>query len=338
MQRAQEWARGPGAAALLYLVMFGCAAGIGVLAFFALARLIRPDVNIFFIWFNAYTFWVYLPAYPVAVFAGSLRRWFLLAPALFVCVMHLWWVAPDYLGGSSVPAAAREAPQLRLVSANAMVGNPTLDQWATELASHGPDVLFVQEFDRRAAAAIERSGLAADLPHFREAYAPRWSTGIAIYSRYPLDDLDILYITRRPIIQIDITVDGSPLRLFNIHAISPGGRWVADPWNEGWQEYIDLFQAQQVPFVVAGDFNMTQNHRWHGELREIGLRSCHEERGRGSASTWPYGNSRRLYRVLPKIRIDHVFLSEGVTCLAITEGDAAGSDHRPVVTTLAILP
>ncbi|HMO96512.1 MAG TPA: hypothetical protein PKD27_10360, partial [Tepidiformaceae bacterium] len=60
MQRAQEWARGPGAAALLYLVMFGCAAGIGVLAFFALARLIRPDVNIFFIWFNAYTFWVYL--------------------------------------------------------------------------------------------------------------------------------------------------------------------------------------------------------------------------------------------------------------------------------------
>jgi endonuclease/exonuclease/phosphatase (EEP) superfamily protein YafD len=337
-RRAQEWARGPGTAALLYLVTFACTLGIGILAFFAFARLIRPDANIFFIWFNSYTFWVYLPAYPVAVFAGVIRRWLLLAPALFVCAMHLWWVAPDYLDSSSVPAAARDAPGLRLVSANAMVGNATPDRFAAEVASHEPDILFVQEYHGRIGLAIERSGLRERLPYFREAYSPRWSSGLAIYSRYPLDDVDVFFVTRRPVIRIDVTIDRASLRLFNIHAISPGGRWVADPWNDGWQEYIEVFKAEERPFVVAGDFNMTQNHRWHGELQDIGLRSCHEQLGRGSASTWPYGSGRRLYRLLPKIRIDHVFVSEGVACMAISEGHASGSDHRPVIATLAVLP
>jgi endonuclease/exonuclease/phosphatase (EEP) superfamily protein YafD len=90
--------------------------------------------------------------------------------------------------------------------------------------------------------------------------------------------------------------------------------------------------------VVAGDFNMTQHHRWYGELKDIGLRNCHEERGRGRATTWPYHNGRRPYRLLPAIRIDHVFVSEGVTCMSIAEGAASGSDHRPVIANLAILP
>lgn len=323
---------------LLYSLTLVGALVIVPLIFIVLARLIRPDANIIFIWLNSYTFWIYLPAYPIALFSAAARRWLLLAPALFVAVFHLWWVLPDYTGGSPLPAGTEGAPTFRLVTANALHGNVRLDEFAAGLAAHEPDVLFIQEYDRRVATAVAESGLADELHHTREAYAPGWSTGIAIYSRYPLENLEVFFITNRPVIRADITVDGRSLRVFSIHSVSPGGRWTVNPWNDGWRDYVEVFEAEAGPFLVAGDFNMTQHHRWYGELQDIGLKNCHEERGRGNATTWPYGNGRLLYRVFPPIRIDHVFASAGATCISITEGEAIGSDHRPVIADIAILP
>ena len=323
---------------LLYFLTFAGALVIVPLLMAIFARLIRPDSNIIFIWLNSYTFWIYLPAYPVAVFAVIFRRWLLLAPALLVCAFHLWWVLPDYSGASDIPADAQQAPRLRLVSANILFGNTRLPELARSLTTQDPDVLFLQEYERGFAAHLESAGLVHELPHFREAFAPGWRTGIAVYSRYPLENLEVFFVTNRPVIRADITVDGQAVRVFNIHSISPGGRWVVNPWNDGWRDYIAIFEAEEAPFVVAGDFNMTQHHNWYGELKDIGLKNCHEERGRGSATTWPYGDGRMLYRLLPPIRIDHVFVSESVTCMSIAEGDAIGTDHRPVIATLAILP
>lgn len=323
---------------LLYFLTFVGALVLVPLLFVIFARLVRPDSNIIFIWLNSYTFWVYLPAYPVAVFAAVFRRWLLLAPALLVIAFHLWWVLPDYSGASAIPAEAQEAPRLNLVTSNILFGNTRLEEHAQALADHEPDVLFLQEYQRGFAAHLESAGLTAELPHFREAFAPGWLTGIAVYSRYPLENLDVLFVSNRPVIQADITVDGETVRIFNIHSISPGGRWVVNPWNDGWRTYTELFEAEESPFLVAGDFNMTQHHNWYGELKEIGLKSCHEERGRGNATTWPYGDGRMLYRLLPPIRIDHVFVSEGLTCMSISEGEAIGTDHRPVIATLAIHP
>ncbi len=324
-----------------YLVGFLTFVGALVLVtllFLAFARLLRPDSNIVFIWLNAYTFWIYVPAYGVALLAAGLRRWLLLVPALVVCALHLWWVVPDYSGAKPIPAEAHRSPQLRLVSANVFHNNEELDDYVPLLVSLEPDVLFLQEYGRELAAALESAGLRDELPYRREAYSSGWAFGIAVYSRFPLEDIQVQYITRRPVIRADITVDGRPLRLFNIHAISPGSRWVVNPWNQGWREFIALFETQTVPFLVAGDFNMTQHHRWYRELQNIGMKSCHDERGRGNATTWPYGGGRLLYLLFPHIRIDQVFVSDGVACMAIAEGDSPGSDHRPVIADIAILP
>jgi endonuclease/exonuclease/phosphatase family metal-dependent hydrolase len=55
------------------------------------------------------------------------------------------------------------------------------------------------------------------------------------------------------------------------------------------------------PLIVAGDFNMNQHHRWYRKLKDQGLDNCHEERGRGNATTWPKN------RKLRPIRIDRSF-------------------------------
>lgn len=52
----------------------------------------------------------------------------------------------------------------------------------------------------------------------------------------------------------------------------------------------------------------------------------------GPQQTWSY---RGLRAWLPRVRIDHVFLSAGLTCRTPEVGQDAGSDHRAVVADVA---
>jgi endonuclease/exonuclease/phosphatase (EEP) superfamily protein YafD len=88
---------------------------------------------------------------------------------------------------------------------------------------------------------------------------------------------------------------------------------------------------EQGPVAVIGDFNATQFSRVYRQLQEGGLRSAHEDRGRGTATTWP-----NLDFPFPLIRIDQVLLSPEVACISIEEGDVPGSDHRSLIVDLAV--
>ena len=48
------------------------------------------------------------------------------------------------------------------------------------------------------------------------------------------------------------------------------------------------------------------------------------------------GRSSRLLRYVPGIRIDHIYLRGGLTCLEAHTGIGAGSDHRPVIAEIAM--
>jgi endonuclease/exonuclease/phosphatase (EEP) superfamily protein YafD len=50
------------------------------------------------------------------------------------------------------------------------------------------------------------------------------------------------------------------------------------------------------------------------------------------ATTWPNG----LHK-FPPLRIDHVFFTGTFVPLTVREGDGTGSDHRPVITDIAVL-
>lgn len=305
---------------------------LAVLAFFILARLYWPDARLVLIWVNAYTFWAYLPAYPVVAFALTLRRWFLLAGALAIVLFHLAWVLPDYRPAESIPAETKGAPSLRLMSANLYFGNTDFAPIAREVLEVQPDVLFVQEIGERSEEVFEAEGVSALLPYRLTAFENPYF-GLAIYSRFPLEDTEAVEAGGRPLLRASITVGGHRVRLYHLHPTSPNPGWgVARSWNDGWRAILAELRDETGPVVVAGDFNMTQHHRWYRKLKALGFVSSHEERGRGSATTWPQT------RALGQIRIDQVFHGEGVVSLSIREGRGHGSDHRPVIAELAILP
>ena len=86
--------------------------------------------------------------------------------------------------------------------------------------------------------------------------------------------------------------------------------------------------------MTAGDFNATRYHPSFRRLLSDGMRDAHERRGRGWAATWP--RNRRL--LPPLMRLDHVLVSHGVEVRSIREGLGRGSDHRPIIADLVLLP
>ena len=98
-----------------------------------------------------------------------------------------------------------------------------------------------------------------------------------------------------------------------------------------------LLVALLAPFprdslIVAGDFNSTP---WSWSLRRQDKALGLERRTRALAS-WPSGAfSRVVSAPFPVLPIDHVYAGKAWKTVKVERGPALGSDHRPVVVTLA---
>ena len=84
--------------------------------------------------------------------------------------------------------------------------------------------------------------------------------------------------------------------------------------------------------ILTGDFNSTP---WSFTLRRQDKALGLERRTRALAS-WPTGDFSRLARApFPLLPIDHVYAGKAWKTVKIERGPSLGSDHRPVVATLA---
>ena len=63
----------------------------------AALRILYHDGTYVLIWLNAFTRYVYLPAYVCLLFAAWQRRWRLALVSSAVVACHLAWLAPDFL-------------------------------------------------------------------------------------------------------------------------------------------------------------------------------------------------------------------------------------------------
>jgi endonuclease/exonuclease/phosphatase (EEP) superfamily protein YafD len=148
---------------------------------------------------------------------------------------------------------------------------------------------------------------------------------VLILSKLPIQHQERKWVDGRICNMVDIPLDDVTLRLIALHSPRP----LAEPargYVNYWEKIISLLSEQPTPLVVVGDFNATQHSVVCKRLTSIGLRSAHEDRGRGYATTWPNG----LW-ALPPIRIDQAFVSADVECLSIDEGTGTGSDHKPLI-------
>jgi endonuclease/exonuclease/phosphatase (EEP) superfamily protein YafD len=235
------------------------------------------------------------------------------------------------LPGLGVPAGARppagELAPLRVFSANIYDANPDVGRIAGEIKAAAPDLLALQEVGPDGATALRRSGVLARFP-YRRAEIRDGASGIGLWSRFPLAEAQVHSVRGMPLITATVILGDRRLRFFTVHTVAPLGddrpRWRAQ------LRWIDeALRRESGPLVIAGDFNATRYHRSFRRLLSDRLVDAHEQRGRGWATTWPWG-----YWLPPLLRLDHVLVSPDIRVRSIREGHGQGSDHRPIIAEL----
>lgn len=272
-----------------------------------------------------------LAAYAVLAVALALRQRRLSAVAVALVAAQLLVVAPA-VDAAAVPAGAREAARLRVVTANLYVLNDSFAEAGRALLALEPDVLVVPELSSDGLAGLRAAGLLDRLPHSVVLLGDRRET-VGLLSRLPLSDVTTRTAAARVLPRATIEVAGIRVRLLPAHPFPPVA--VLQPlWQASLRDLATEVTDLTLPAVVAGDLNADRDHAAFRALLATGLRDAHDERGRGLAATWP--------AALPLLHLDHVLVRDGadgrLAVVDVREVRVPGSDHRAVVADLAVLP
>jgi vancomycin resistance protein VanJ len=285
-----------------------------------------------------------LPLVLLVPLAAVLRPRLLLplaAAAGVVLVPVMGWRA-----GVQLPAGGGDVRlPLRVVTFNADGGDGAAARLPDLLETWHPDVVAFQECVGSLINAID--ALHGWYHHEHES--------LCLLSRYPIADSAVMdrsaleQLSERSsiggsgmVIRYTIRTPAGPVSLTNVHLETPrkgfeslaGGGWTAMRQNTELRD-IESHLARAwtdrgpAPRLVVGDFNTPVESRifqahW-GDLTD-----AWEAAGRGFG--WSKDNG------WIKVRIDHVLTGPGWRARRITvSGDAAGSDHWPVIADLQLL-
>ena len=289
-----------------------------------LAALLAPYFWVFELFSHFRVQYVALMLVLLAVFA-SLGRWLLAASLLPLLVLNILPLLP-YLAGEANPPDT--TGRLTLASINVYSGNEDAQPLLTLLAAERPDVVVLQEFTPRWAAAT--ATLAERYPY--RVLRPRAGNfGLALVSRYPIvrEQTISLADTDHPTIAATLQLGTRQLHLLGVHPVPPTNRVRAARRNRQLTAIAELATATPRPLAVLGDFNSTP---WSPHLQQLltrtGLRSA--AAGRGLDFTWPTAMP------LLGIPIDHCLLSDDLQVIDHYRGPDIGSDHYPLFTEVAL--
>jgi endonuclease/exonuclease/phosphatase (EEP) superfamily protein YafD len=235
------------------------------------------------------------------------------------------WLAVVWPSPGADPVGA--SPPFRVVSSNALFDNPRLDALVAEWREESPDVLLIQEYS----PAVEASMLSLRRQYpFRVELPQPGAFGIAVFSRWPIDNTHTVQLGPVPMLQADVHVRGKTVSIWNVHTLPPRFEGADDVWAAQLDQLAEAMAAHPGPLVVAGDFNLTRHHSHYRGLTAV-ADDAYGRCGRWLAATWP---TEELSPTGPLVKLDHLFLKGPIRCRTLREGANPGSDHRSIMATL----
>lgn len=223
------------------------------------------------------------------------------------------------------------SPQtISVMSFNVLGSNRQHTEIIEEIKRHDPDVFVMLEFANQWQPAMER--LHSVYPYRIEQ--ARWhGFGIALFSKLPIEKETVLQLAKRrtdnPFVVATVKIGDKPLRIAGAHLLSPMDPNRLDIRNQQIEEMGDFLSTDSIPTVVVGDFNCVPWSAFLSDfLDQTGYRDSRQ--GFGYDGTW-YAKKKLL-----RIPIDHAFVSPSVCVHSRTVGEAAGSDHFPVIVELSV--
>ncbi|MFJ6574104.1 endonuclease/exonuclease/phosphatase family protein [Streptomyces sp. NPDC091292] len=234
-----------------------------------------------------------------------------------------WFMEP--YGKTSDPSGPPLA-DLRVLTANVLLGQAS-DALVTAVRRERPDLVFVPECEQRCTEALKV--LADDYP-YRSAVEKYGSEGSVILGRTPFTATGGIPGTLGMPGAV-AEVKGQKIRLQLAHPMPPLPDTVG-VWRRELGALRDFAAAEpDIPTIIAGDFNATQDHAAFRRILDTGLRDSSRLAGEARTPTWPSRSARVI-----GAQIDHVLVSEDFTAHTARFLDLPDTDHRAVLTDLTL--
>lgn len=240
----------------------------------------------------------------------------------FAAIVPLYFPHPE-----DVP---EDAPRFRVYMHNVNVSNPAKEEVLQAIRAANPDVIVLLEVDDDWMQALKPL---KDGEYKYWVAAPRSDNfGIALLSRFPLEDSETLFLGGAgvPSIRARTRLGEGTVTFLASHPVPPMGGKRAALRNGQLESIAETAANITGPLVVLGDLNCTHFAAPFRDLLRVGgLKDS--ARGRGFQPTWP---APWLPVMLP---LDHCLLRGGVAVRRRRTRAACGSDHLSLVVDLVLL-
>jgi endonuclease/exonuclease/phosphatase (EEP) superfamily protein YafD len=238
-------------------------------------------------------------------------------PALLMLLPIAGRAWPGRLWNVAAPSDIRVVT-FNITDFNSVTLARTYDRAAHRIAALHPDVVFLQQIgdpeDLLARFARE--------PGLRGLHAyPLKSSEDIILSRYPLEGVAVPF--GRSVTAI-ANIGSCRLALWDLHG--PHGEHDVNEQADFFRDFRARFAPVGAGAIVAGDMNSTEFNSVQAPLRDV-LGDAFASTGFGAGFTYPTG-VRRVGRLGPLVRIDHIFFTPALTpTQSFAFGGDIGSDH-----------
>jgi endonuclease/exonuclease/phosphatase (EEP) superfamily protein YafD len=260
----------------------------------------------------------------LVLFITRNRRW--AVAGLFVAAANSLLLVPIYLS----PTSSDAEPNLRILHANVLTTNTDHQSFLELVEDVNPDIISVQENNLAWQEALRALG--ETYPHAK--ILPREDNfGIALYSRLPFEEIEVLIMTtaRVPAIEASVSVAGRSVKIFAIHTLPPLDGFNARSRAAQLAQIPKRMPAAGTPTLLIGDLNTTMTSPLYRRLEEAsGLRNARYGFAFGATCPRPYGALG-----LP---LDHVLVSGDIEVKSFRVGPDIGSDHLPIVVEVYVPP
>jgi endonuclease/exonuclease/phosphatase family metal-dependent hydrolase len=239
---------------------------------------------------------------------------------------------------------ATQGQELTVMTYNMQAKDGELEAF---LRSNQPDIVFLQEIS----STHTTSEVIADLYPYQFAQPEEW--GNKVLSKYPIlksEDLQGFGYSLPQRLELD--VNGKPIAVYNVHFTWPVGNprlnikflpgFIAkaisgfddSPRNAQIDLLTQYLEKETLPYLVAGDFNVSQYSATYGKLSGIAGDSFREV-ATGFGNSWPATLQSGL-ALPPLLRLDYVWHSIHFAAQSAKREQALGSDHFPVIVGLEL--
>lgn len=252
--------------------------------------------------------------------------------SLAAVLSSLTLMIPELSAANRKTGGKVDGETLTLVQFNVWGRNRDPEGTAKWLLATDPDIIVIEE-GYSSSGGIARM-VARRYPHRATCAQPRPCSTMILSKRRPTARGGLSPSVSRARLAGAWATWSSPQGPFTVVGVHYTWPFPAGPQQQMTLRLADVLEDfPKDRLIVSGDFNSTP---WSFSLRRQDRLFGLERRTRALAS-WPAGRFSRLRISMPfpVLPIDHVYAGDGWRTVSVKRGPKLGSDHYPVVVTLA---